>query len=458
MPALGDEPLHGVFIRAPVVTDVGAERRGPGPRSRRPADRRAPGPRAGDRLPPGADRRPAAAPAAGRADRDAGDDHRGRRRGARRAPHRSAGAGGRSRGGSTPRRTSYRRSLGVPAPSSRRGRGSACRPHPVVAAAALAIASIWWPRRTASWSGRAGRSRSRIATDWVIIELDAGDGPMAAEIRCALLQRARDGGSAAATWPASTRPARTCTRTWSCSGRLGFMAYAQEEICYRPPEPLQRRPARGCAVRSSARGRGRNGTHRAATIPASVGALRPAGSPDAWHLFDLWTPHDAARHRAGGGLRRRRLGGRRPRGGRAAQQPQPAPPLRVRRRLGDARRPARRRLRAARRLPRGAALPPLPGPRRGRRRSIPAGGAARAGAGGGRCGHPRSGANIRVGGPACRDRGRLRADRPGDAPGARGAGTRFASRRWCRPTDPHHRKEPRDHRDTPRDRPTTSTR
>ena len=32
MPALGDEPLHGVFIRAPVVADVGPRRRGPGAR------------------------------------------------------------------------------------------------------------------------------------------------------------------------------------------------------------------------------------------------------------------------------------------------------------------------------------------------------------------------------------------------------------------------------------------
>ena len=56
MPALGDEPLHGVFIRAPVVTDVGdgvevLARDHDG----RP-DRRAPGARAGHRLPPGADR------------------------------------------------------------------------------------------------------------------------------------------------------------------------------------------------------------------------------------------------------------------------------------------------------------------------------------------------------------------------------------------------------------------
>ena len=37
MPALGDEPLHGVFIRAPVVADVGRGGRGPGARRGRPA-------------------------------------------------------------------------------------------------------------------------------------------------------------------------------------------------------------------------------------------------------------------------------------------------------------------------------------------------------------------------------------------------------------------------------------
>ena len=34
IPSLGDEPLHGVFIRAPVVSRGGRERRGPGARRR----------------------------------------------------------------------------------------------------------------------------------------------------------------------------------------------------------------------------------------------------------------------------------------------------------------------------------------------------------------------------------------------------------------------------------------
>jgi hypothetical protein len=75
-------------------------------------------------------------------------------------------------------------------------------------------------------------------------------------------------------------------------GQLGFMAYAQEEIHYRPPETASgpRSWLRGALTRNGAGGRSHKGDSQV--------ALQPAGAPDAWHLFDLWahaTPPTIAR-------------------------------------------------------------------------------------------------------------------------------------------------------------------
>jgi hypothetical protein len=123
-------------------------------------------------------------------------------------------------------------------------------------------------------------------SDWVIIELDADDGPMSAEVRWALLTAL----VAEVTQQDVARLHVACAdahENLELFGQAGFVAYAQEQICYRPPEPLH---GPGSWFRSfvDAR-RGRNGTHRTDEIPASVGPVRPAGSPDAWHLFDLWS-------------------------------------------------------------------------------------------------------------------------------------------------------------------------
>jgi hypothetical protein len=64
-------------------------------------------------------------------------------------------------------------------------------------------------------------------------------------------------------------------------GMAGFMAYAQEEILYRPAETPGRRG--GGFLRRRRRAAARKGV-----APADI-ALQPAGAPDAWHLFDLWT-------------------------------------------------------------------------------------------------------------------------------------------------------------------------
>jgi hypothetical protein len=64
-------------------------------------------------------------------------------------------------------------------------------------------------------------------------------------------------------------------------GMAGFMAYAQEEILYRPAETPGRRG--GGFLRRRRRSAARKGV-----APAEV-QLQPAGAPDAWHLFDLWT-------------------------------------------------------------------------------------------------------------------------------------------------------------------------
>ena len=71
--------------------------------------------------------------------------------------------------------------------------------------------------------------------DWAIIELDAADGPMATEIRYALLQALVEeaAGRNVARFHAACSDV---PENMELFGQLGFMAYAQEEIYYRPPE------------------------------------------------------------------------------------------------------------------------------------------------------------------------------------------------------------------------------
>ncbi len=81
--------------------------------------------------------------------------------------------------------------------------------------------------------------------DWVITELDAADGPMAAEIRYGLLGALVEEGARHEV----TRFHAACAdvrENLELFGQSGFMAYAQEEIWWRPPEPRAAR-ARGCA-------------------------------------------------------------------------------------------------------------------------------------------------------------------------------------------------------------------
>ena len=68
-------------------------------------------------------------------------------------------------------------------------------------------------------------------------------------------------------------------------GQLGFMAYAQEEIYYRPPS---RRAASLLAARR-VRARGQRGQRPPGRRDRRESTLQPAGAPDAWHLFDLWS-------------------------------------------------------------------------------------------------------------------------------------------------------------------------
>ena len=174
----------------------------------------------------------------------------------------------------------HRRSLGVPA-------AAAVRPR-------ISLGTLipsWLPLRSPSVhlvaeadGGLVGSARAISEphrSDWVIIELDADDGPMAAEVRWALLtalveEGGREGVSRIHVACADAR------ENIELFGQASFMAYAQEEICYRPPE-VMRGP--GSWLRSVMAGRGRQDGD--GTAPEST--ARPAGSPDAWHLFDLWT-------------------------------------------------------------------------------------------------------------------------------------------------------------------------
>ena len=156
----------------------------------------------------------------------------------------------------------YRRSLGVPARSAAPPR--------------ISLATLmpsWLPLRlpsvhlVAEWEGALVGSCRAIEEphrdDWVITELDAADSPMSGEVRYALLGAMIEEGAQRNIG----RYHAACAdvpENMELFGQLSFMAYAQEEIWYRPPGGLK-----------SARGR--------------ADPMHPATAPDAWHLFDLWT-------------------------------------------------------------------------------------------------------------------------------------------------------------------------
>jgi hypothetical protein len=154
----------------------------------------------------------------------------------------------------------FRRSLGVPAHSSAPPR--------------ISLATLmpsWLPLRSpsvhmvAEWDGRLVGSCRAIEEphrdDWVITELDAADSPMASEVRFALLRSVIEEGGRREVG----RYHAACAdvpENMELFGQLNFVAYAHEEIWYRPPGRLEG-------------GRAED--------------LEPATPPDAWHLFDLWT-------------------------------------------------------------------------------------------------------------------------------------------------------------------------
>ncbi|MDP9243660.1 MAG: GNAT family N-acetyltransferase [Chloroflexota bacterium] len=184
----------------------------------------------------------------------------------------------------------YRRSLGVPAPSAARPRISLS-----------ALIPSWLPLRSPSVHLVAEAEGELVGScraieephrdDWAIIELDAADTPDAPEIRFALLQALVEEGAQRGVG----RFHAACSdvhENLELFGQTGFMAYAQEEIFYRPPEMMSgaRSWMRGLFARNGRAARGRTDDP-----PTS---LRPAGAPDAWHLFDLWahaTPPAIAR-------------------------------------------------------------------------------------------------------------------------------------------------------------------
>jgi hypothetical protein len=178
----------------------------------------------------------------------------------------------------------HRRSLGVPAPTA--------TPSP------LSLGSLipsWLPLRApsvhlvAELDGELVGSCRAIEEphreDWVITELDAADGPFAAEVRFALLDAIAAEGVRhnVARFHAACADVRENLELF---GQAGFMAYAQEEIWYRPPEQI-RGPRSWLRAVVSRDGRGR-GDGRGPS-PGDAPTLQPAGAPDAWHLFDLWT-------------------------------------------------------------------------------------------------------------------------------------------------------------------------
>ena len=178
-------------------------------------------------------------------------------------------------------RDAHRRSLGVPAPSTE-----------TQGISLSTLIPSWLPLRTpsvhlvAEVSGELVGSCRAIEEphreDWVITELDAADGPMAAEIRYDLLRALVEEGARhdVARFHAACADVRENLELF---GQAGFMAYAQEEIWYRAPDVERRRSWFRAIVRRDGRGAPK-AEHAEEPLD-----LRAAGAPDAWHLFDLWT-------------------------------------------------------------------------------------------------------------------------------------------------------------------------
>ncbi len=177
----------------------------------------------------------------------------------------------------------HRRSLGVPAPTPQapRIRLSAFIPSwlPLRAPSVHLVAEI---------DGRIVGSCRAVEEprrdDWVITELDAEDGPWAAEIRYHLLGAIVEAGADRDV----TRFHAACAdvrENLELFGQAGFVAYAQEEIWWRPPGP--QRGARSWLRSLVGSNAATAVTARADTV--AVPELQPAGAPDAWHVFDLWT-------------------------------------------------------------------------------------------------------------------------------------------------------------------------
>jgi hypothetical protein len=175
----------------------------------------------------------------------------------------------------------HRRSLGVPAPSAETPRISLST-----------LIPSWLPLRApsvhlvAELDGELVGSCRAIEEphrdDWVITELDAADGPLAAEIRWSLLSALVEEGAKhdVGRFHAACADVRENLELF---GQAGFTAYAQEEIWWRPPEPVRGpRSWLRSVVSRDGRGRQRDGT-------LDLPDLQGAGAPDAWHLFDLWT-------------------------------------------------------------------------------------------------------------------------------------------------------------------------
>jgi hypothetical protein len=175
----------------------------------------------------------------------------------------------------------HRRSLGVPAPSSETRRISLST-----------LIPSWLPLRAPSVHLVAEADGEIVGScraieephrdDWVITELDAADGPMAAEIRWSLLEALVEEAARhdVGRFHAACADVRENLELF---GQAGFMAYAQEEIWWRPPEVV-RGPRSWLRSLVSRDGR-RSGRDGAIDLPD----LEGAGAPDAWHLFDLWS-------------------------------------------------------------------------------------------------------------------------------------------------------------------------
>lgn len=178
----------------------------------------------------------------------------------------------------------HRHSLGVPAPTPQSPRVSLS-----------AFIPSWLPLRAPSvhlvaevdgqlvGSCRAVEEPRR--DDWVITELDAEAGPWAGEIRYHLLGAIVEAGAERGV----TRFHAACAdvrENLELFGQADFVAYAQEEIWWRPPEP--QRGTRSW-LRTLVASGGRTAPPPRMETAAGAPELQAAGAHDAWHVFDLWT-------------------------------------------------------------------------------------------------------------------------------------------------------------------------